>query len=128
MTDTPLPLGHRTWAIPEGSIPGRGSGSEDLQSHETIDLLDTGDRDAAVALTVYLSDREPAGPYRIRVLARRSVHQWLNDLEDPEPIPTDTDHAMVLRSDVPVAVQHSRQESREVANALLNTLAFPVAG
>lgn len=127
MTDAPLPLGHRTWAIPEGYIPGRSSGPEDMESHETVCLLNTGDQDAGVDLTIYFSDREPAGPYRIRVPARRTVHQWLNELDDPEPIPTDTDYAMVLRSDVPVVVQHSRLDSREPANALLSTLAFPVA-
>jgi hypothetical protein len=121
------PLGHRTWAIPEGYLPGRSSGPDDMTSHETVCLLNTGDEDAEVDLTVYFSDREPAGPYRILVPARRTVHQWLNDLDDPEPIPTDTDYAMVLRSDVPVVVQHTRLDSREVANALLSTVAFPVA-
>lgn len=127
MTDAHLPLGHRTWAIPEGYIPGRSSGPEDMESHETVCLLNTSDQDAEVDLTVYFSDREPAGPYRLRVPARRTLHQWLNELDDPEPIPTDTDYAMVLRSDVPVVVQHSRLDSREPANALLSTLAFPVA-
>lgn len=126
MTAAPLPLGHRTWAIPEGYIPGRSSGPEDMESHETVCLLNTGDQDAQVDLTVYFSDREPAGPYRLRVPARRTLHQWLNELDEPEPIPTDTDYAMVLRSDVPVVVQHSRLDSREPANALLSTLAFPV--
>jgi hypothetical protein len=60
------------------------------------------------------------------VPARRTLHQWLNELDEPEPIPTDTDYAMVLHSDVPVVVQHSRLDSREPANALLSTLAFPV--
>lgn len=120
------PLGHRTWAIPEGYIPGRSSGPEDMTSHETVCLLNTGDQDAEVELTAYFSDREPAGPYRLQVPARRTLHQWLNDLEDPEPIPTDTDYAMVLRADVPVVVQHTRLDSREPANALLSTLAFPV--
>jgi hypothetical protein len=121
------PLGHRTWAIPEGYIPGRSSGPEDMQSHETVCVLNTGDEDASVELTVYFDDREPAGPYRLQVPARRTLHQWLNDLDDPEPIPTDTDYAMVLRADVPIVVQHTRLDSREPANALLSTLAFPVA-
>jgi hypothetical protein len=126
MTAARPPLGHRTWAIPEGYLPGRSRGPEDMESHETVCLLNTGDQDAQVDLTVYFSDREPAGPYRLRVPARRTLHQWLNELDEPEPIPTDTDYAMVLHSDVPVVVQHSRLDSREPANALLSTLAFPV--
>jgi hypothetical protein len=122
------PIGHRTWAIAEGYLPGRSRGPEDMRSHETICVLNTGDQDAHVEVTVYFSDREPAGPYRLRVPARRTVHQWLNAFDDPEPIPNDTDYAMVLHADVPVVVQHSRLDSREEANALLSTVAFPVSG
>jgi hypothetical protein len=128
MSESIHPVGHRTWVIPEGYIPGRSTGPDDMESHETICVLNTGDQDAQVDLTVYFSDREPAGPYRIRVPARRTVHQWVNELDDPEPVPTDTDYAMVLRSDVPVVVQHSRLDSRQDANALLSTVALPVSG
>ena len=121
-------VGHRTWAIPEGYIPGRSSGAEDMESHETVCVLNTGDRDASVEVTVYFADREPVGPYRLTVPARRTLHQWCNELEDPEPIPTDTDYAMVVRSDVPVVVQHTRLDSRQAENALLSTVAFPVTG
>jgi hypothetical protein len=121
-------LGHRTWAIAEGYIPGRSRGPEDMRSHETICILNTSDEDADLELTVYFSDREPAGPYHLHVPARRTSHQWLNALEDPEPIPTDTDYAMVLRASVPVVVQHTRLDSREPAGALLSTVAFPFSG
>jgi hypothetical protein len=121
-------LGHRTWAIAEGYIPGRSRGPEDMRSHETLCILNTSEDDADLELTVYFSDREPAGPYHLHVPARRTSHQWLNTLEGPEPIPTDTDYAMVLRASVPVVVQHSRLDSREPAGALLSTVAFPVSG
>ncbi len=58
--------------------------------------------------------------------AERTLHQWLNELEDPEPIPPDTDYAIVVRSDVPIVVQHTRLDSRQAENALLSTMAFPV--
>jgi hypothetical protein len=122
------PVGHRVWAVPEGYIPGRSTGPDDMTSHETVCLLNAGDQDAEVELTVYFEDREPAGPYRLQVPARRTLHQWINELEDPEPVPTDTDYAMVLRSDVPIVVQHTRLDSRQAENALLSTVAFPVAG
>jgi hypothetical protein len=47
-----------------------------------------------------------------------------NDLEDPEPIPVDTDYASVIESDVPIVVQHTRLDSRQAENALLSTLAY----
>lgn len=120
-------IGHRIWAIAEGWIPGRSTGPDEMKSHETACFLNTSDQDANVDITVYFTDREPAGPYRVRVPARRTVHLWFNELDDPEPIPLETDYATVFRSDVPVVVQHTRLDSREAANALLTTMAFPVA-
>ncbi len=75
-------------------------------------------------ITVFFSDREPAGPYRMTVPARRTKHVRFNDLEDPEPVPTDTDYASVIESDVPIVVQHSRLDSRQAENALLSTVAY----
>ncbi|HEY0637786.1 MAG TPA: sensory rhodopsin transducer [Pseudonocardiaceae bacterium] len=119
-------LGRRTWVIPEGHIPSGGHGEgRALQSHETACLLNTSDQDAHVEITVYFADREPVGPFRVTVPARRTLHQRFNDLTDPEPVPRDTDYASVLVSDVPVIVQHSRLDSRQAELALLSTIAWP---
>jgi hypothetical protein len=98
-----------------------------MTSHETVCLLNTGDRDADVRITIFYSDRDPAGPYRINVPARRTKHVRFNDLTDPEPIPTDTDFASLIESTVPIVVQHTRLDSRQAANALLSTIAFAAA-
>ncbi len=119
-------LGQRTWVIAEGHIPSGGHGdSPALQSHETACILNTSDTDAHVEITVYFADREPVGPYHVTVPARRTHHQRFNDLTDPQPVPRDTDYATVLRSDVPVVVQHSRLDSRQAELALLSTIAWP---
>ena len=81
-----------------------------------------------MALTVFFSDRDPAGPYAIDVPARRSVHVRFNDLTDPEPIPLGVPYSSVIRSDLPVVCQHTRLDSRQDANALLTTIAYPVPG
>jgi hypothetical protein len=54
-------------------------------SHETACLLNCGDRDANVAITIYFADREPVGPYRVTVPARRTLHLRFNDLKIPSP-------------------------------------------
>jgi hypothetical protein len=96
-----------------------------MSSHETVCLLNTGDRDADVCITIFFSDhRDPVGPYRVNVPARRTRHVRFNDLTDPEPIPTDTDFASVIESNEPIVVQHTRLDSRQAANALLSTIAF----
>ena len=87
-------------------------------------MLNTSDEEANVEITVYFEDREPAGPYRMTVPARRTLHVRFNELTDPEPIPVDTDYASVIESDVPIVVQHTRLDSRQVENALLSTIAY----
>lgn len=122
MNDT---LGATRWAIAEGYIPGSSHGPEpQMTSHETVCLLNASDRDAHVEITLYYCDREPAGPYRVTVPARRTRHVRFNDLDDPEPVPRDTDFASVIESDVPVVVQHTRLDSRQAENALLSTIAY----
>jgi hypothetical protein len=96
-----------------------------MLSHETACLLNTGDHDAHVEITIFFADREPAGPYAVTVPARRTLHQRFNDLKDPEPIPEATDYASVIRSDAPIVVQHTRLDSRQAENALLTTIAYP---
>ena len=119
------PIGRRRWAIAEGYIPSWSNGPEpQFTSHETACILNTSDQEAHVQIMVYFSDKEPLGPYRITVPARRTLHQRFNELSDPEPIPKDTDYASVIESDVPIVVQHTRLDSRQAENALLSTVAY----
>jgi hypothetical protein len=123
----PGELGSTTWAIAEGYIPGDSTGPEEMKSHETACILNASERDARVEVTVFFSDRDPAGPYVVEVPAKRTCHLRFNDLDDPEPIPRDTDYASVIESDVPVVVQHTRLDSRQAENALLTTVAYSAA-
>jgi len=78
------PIGATRWAIAEGYIPAWSHGPEpQMTSHETVCLLNATDRDAHVEITVFFADREPAGPYRLTVAARRTRHVRFNDLRDP---------------------------------------------
>jgi hypothetical protein len=121
----PGPIGRTRWAIAEGYIPGDSTGPEpEMTSHETLCFLNTGDQDAGVEITLYFEDREPTGPYRLTIPARRTVHQWINDLDDPEPVPKDTDYAILVEADVPIVVQHTRIDTRQAEAALLSTIAF----
>jgi hypothetical protein len=119
-------LGHRQWAIAEGYIPTGSTGSgPEMLSHGTVCLLNTGDLDAQVSITLYFTDREPVGPYRVTVPARRTRHVRFNDLTDPEPVPVGTDNASVIESDVPVVAQHTRLDSRRAESAPMTTIACP---
>ncbi len=118
--------GRTTWLIADGYIPDRSTGPEpEMLSHETASILNAGDAEARVEITIFFSDREPAGPYRVAVPARRTEHVRFNDLSEPEPVPLATDYAAMLSSDVPVVVWHTRLDTRQEANSLAITAAWP---
>lgn len=118
-------LGKKTWVIAEGYIPEYGTGKEpEFTSHETACILNTSNEDAQVELTIYFSDKDPVGPYKVTVEAQRTKHLRFNDLKDPAPVPLGTDYACVIESSVPVVVQHTRLDSRQAENALLTTIAY----
>jgi hypothetical protein len=119
------PIGKRRWAIAEGMIPSE-SVSQDpaLISHETACILNAGETQARIRIMVFFKDRDPAGPYKLTVPSKRTLHLRFNDLNDPEPIPRDTDYASVIESDVPIVVQHTRLDSRQAELSLLSTIAF----
>jgi hypothetical protein len=117
-------IGRRRWAIAEGYIPSQSVSQERaLVSHETACILNAGDREANITLTVFFTDREPV-VYRVTLTARRTLHLRFNDLADPAPIPLDTDFSSVFESDVPIVVQHTRLDSRRAEISLLSTTAY----
>jgi hypothetical protein len=118
-------IGRTVWAIPEGYIPEGSHGPHpQMTSHESACILNAGESDAYVEITLYFTDREPIGPYCLTVPARRTRHVRFNDLKDPAPVPVGTEYASVLVSDVPIVVQHTRLDSRQAQNALMTTIAW----
>lgn len=122
------PLGKKIWAIADGYIPSKSNGpAPQMTSHETACILNVSDQPAHIEITIYFSDKAPIGPYKITVPAERTRHIRFNDLQDPQPIPLDTDYASVFVSDIPVVIQHTRLDSRQAENALFSTIAYPVS-
>jgi hypothetical protein len=118
-------IGRRRWAIAEGYIPEESNGpAPEFISHETACILNATDDEANVSITIFFSDREPVGPYLMKVASRRTKHVRFNDLVHPAPVPRGTDFSSVIESDVPIVVQHTRLDSRQSANALLSTIAY----
>lgn len=119
------PIGNRRWAIAEGYIPTWSHGpAPQMKSHETACILNAGEQDAHVRITVFFSDKDTIGPYEFTVPARRTKHVRFNELKSPQPIPEGTDFSSVIESDVPIVMQHTRLDSRQDANALLSTIAY----
>jgi hypothetical protein len=121
-----MQIGKKLWTIPEGYIPPDSPDTKGSRfvSHEAACVLNAGDRDAHIEITLYFVDREPVGPYRVLLAARRTQHLRFNDLTDPEPVPRDTPYSSVIVADVPIVVQHTRLDSRRDALGLLSTIAW----
>ena len=119
-------IGRRRWVIAEGYLPDPGPNADDraLRSHEAACILNAGDVRARIRITIFFADREPAGPYRVDVAPRRTLHLRFDDLHDPEPIPRDTDYACLIESDMPVVVQHTRLDARPQRFSLMTSTAF----
>ncbi len=125
---TKNPLGRTRWAIADGYIPGWSHGpAPEMISHDAICILNTADEEARIELTIYFSDRDPAGPYRVTVPPQRTSHIRFNELKDPEPISPATDFSCLIESSVPIVVQHTRLDSRQAENALISTIAYSEA-
>jgi hypothetical protein len=120
-------IGRRRWAVPDGYIPGWSHGpAPEMKSHEALCILNASADEARVEITVFFADRDPIGPYVVLIPARRTRHVRLNDLRVPAQIPLQTEFSTILESNVPIVVQHTRLDSRQAANALLSTIAFPL--
>jgi hypothetical protein len=120
-------VGRRVWAIPGGHVPLHSSGHEpDATSRDELAFLNTGDTEATIAVTLFYADRDPVGPYRLTVPARRIRCVRINDLIDPVAVPLGTDYGALVESDVPIVVQFSRLDTSRGEKAILGVMAFAV--
>lgn len=115
--------GATRWIIPDGYLP---SGGEGLESHEAICVLNTGTEPAHILVTAYFSDHDPAQGNAVEVPSRRDVHLRLDRPAELGGlvIPPETPYGLVVTSDRPVVVQHSRMDTRLGGMALLTTLGY----
>jgi hypothetical protein len=119
--------GNTIWMIPGGSIPLVSTGREpEFTSRDEISILNANEQEADVNLTIYYANREPAGPYEIKIKANSVRNLRFNDLVDPEPIFLDTEYAVLLQSNYKVIVQFTRMDTGQQELAGITGMAFPV--
>lgn len=124
--DSSFSIGKKVWVIPEGYIPeGSTYTSRELISHEAFCVVNTNRQEAKLSVTLYFTDRDPVGPYRLNVPGQRTRHFRFNDLNEPQPVPRATEYSAVIEADIPIVVQFTRLDSRVANNALMTSLAFP---
>lgn len=86
-------------------------------------MVNAGPEQARVTFTVFFSDQEPLGPAEVVIPPRRICHQDLGKIPGLT-VPAGTDYSVLIESDQPIVVQHTRLDSRQAENALMTTIAF----
>lgn len=119
-------IGHKIWAISDGYIQPKSIG--DAESHDGLCVLNSGDIDAHLDITIYFADREPMKNVFATCGARRTNHIRLDKLSDDkgENVPVGAPYSLKVESDVPVLIQHTRVDTSQNAMALMTTLGYPV--
>jgi hypothetical protein len=118
--------GSKRWFVSDNYLNSISNGNG--LSHEAVCVLNPGDKDAHITMTLYYADRDKMTGYEYAIGAERAVHIRLDEIKSKEglPIPKDTPYALMLESDVDVIVQYSRLDTSFAPGTLMTTMAYPV--
>jgi hypothetical protein len=120
-------IGHSIWLIPGGNIPVQSNGQEPaFTSRDELFVVNTGDTEARISLTIFYTDQDPVAGYEFDVGARRVRRVRFNDLINPEALRLGVDYGVMVEASVPVVIQFERMDTRQAALARYGGLAFPV--
>ncbi|MDG5816287.1 sensory rhodopsin transducer [Chitinispirillales bacterium ANBcel5] len=118
-------MGKRVWVISGGYINIESTGHEpELTSHDTVAVLNTGNRGTKLSIEIFYSDRKQEGAHHILVDAQRVRLIRFNDLIDPEPILLGKAFGAVIKSSEAIVVQFSKQTTASSALSEITTLGY----
>lgn len=117
-------MGKKEWYIPDMYWPAADHG--DYVSHEAICVLNPGDEDCVVDITLYFEDREPVKCERTICAARRTNHIRTDilKLDDGSALPRGIGYAGLVVCSVPVIVQYTRVDTTQNPLALMTTMGY----
>ncbi len=119
--------GEYVWYIPDCYYPEITSPGHYV-SHEAVCVLNPGDEDAEIKLTLYFEDREPMDNFKAICPARRTRHIRLDQIKDDNGngIPKGVPYAIMVESSQPIIVQYSRLDTTQAEMGLMTTMAYPM--
>ena len=123
-----MKMGKKTWLVADCYWPevAPEQQTQAYQSHEAICVLNTGEQDAHVAITLYFEDRAPFCGFTAACPAQRTHHVRMDKIRaaSGETVPPATPYAVMVKSDVPVLVQYSRLDATQPNLTLMTTLGY----
>ena len=116
--------GKKVWLIPDAFLGSESA--NDLKTHEAVCVINTGDRDAGITLTLLFEDRDPLFGFTAVCGAARTHHIRLDKIrgKNGDGIPYDTPYAILVESSEPIVVQYSRLDASRAELALMTTIAW----
>ena len=121
-----LKFGSKGWFIPDGYYPSTGSGI--LKSHDAVCVLNPGNEDAHISITLYFEDREKQEGFNALCPAERTHHIRMDKIRDSKGngVLSDIPYAIMVQSDVEIIVQYSRMDTTQAEMAPMTTMAYPL--
>ncbi len=107
-----MEIGKKTWVFADGDLPPQGD-TEPL-GHEAMMVVNNGETDADISMTLLFEDKEPVENIMLKVAAKR-VRCFRMDMplgEEGYCIPKGQ-FAVVLNSNVPVVAVYGRLDRRK---------------
>ncbi len=107
--------------MPSGTAHG-------IDGHEAICLMNLGETAASIELSVLFEDRDAVRIGGLECGPQRTRHFRLDRPEElaGAEVPFDTPYALLVTSDVPLVVQHTRVDVRGGGLSLMTTMAAPL--
>lgn len=116
-----MELGKNYWVFADGDLPPRGE--EEPYGHEALMIVNSGEKDAEITMTLLFDNGEPKEGILLKVPARRvkcfRMDEPLGE-EGYEIAPGQ--FAVIIHSDVPVVAVYGRLDRRK------DMAYYPVAG
>ncbi len=120
-------LGKKVWLVPDCYYPELSVEGPYI-SHEAICVLNTGDEDATIKLTLYFEDGDPDCGFTAFCGAKRTHHVRLDQIlsADGRHIQKGRPYALLVESNVPVVCQYSRLDTTQPQMSLTTTIAHAI--
>lgn len=117
-------FGKTLWAVGDGFMSDTQSGG--FVSHEAICVLNVSGETANITYEIYFEDREPLKGFCAVCENERTNHIRLDRAvnDKGETIPKDTPYAILIKSNVPIIVQHSRLDVSQPDYSLMTSVAY----
>lgn len=119
--------GCKTWMIADCYWPAITTPGEYV-SHESICVLNIGDEDAVIKLTLYYEDREPIEGFVSHCDAKRTHHIRMDKITDADGnhIPQGVPYAAFVESNVEIIAQYSRIDTTQVNMSFATTMGIAI--